>query len=134
MNNVEFQKTTFKVWYGFDKLSKIRKQRALRIKFENSDARYDRKMNHVIRMGKTVERFQSIEEVKSKGPAFKEFTDYVLFIDKKPFFGNIEAVLETNFQADINHCSEKERELIRTELRKIYRDAYPDNPLIGKRK
>ena len=124
--NQNFEKSTLKVWYGFDKINKIRKHRALRIKFENSNARYDRKMNHVIRMGKTVERYQTTSEA-IQNVSFKEFTDFVLFIDKKPFFGDIEAVLQENFNADSNNVSEEEREHIRSELKKIYREAYPEN-------
>ena len=129
-----FQKSRLQVWYGFDKLSKLRTQRALRIRFENSTASYSRKMEHIKRMGKTVMRYQSIEEAKAAEGQHREYTDWVLFIDKKPFFGDIDAVLEENFKADSNNVSEEEREHIRQELKKIWCTAYEDVPLKGKRK
>lgn len=122
----DIQKSNLKVWYGFDKITGVRRQRALRIRFENTSGRYERKMKHVLRMGKTVERYQSIEEAESGQGAGREFTDWVIFIDKKPFFGDIEAVLQHNYNEDINHCSPDELERIRSELRNIFKSAYPN--------
>ncbi len=117
---VQQKLSTLKVWYGFDKLSKIRKQRALRIRYENTAASYGRKMRHIERMGKTSERFQTIAEASDGKGAYREFTDWVIFIDKSPFNGDIDAVLEQNFQLDSNNVSIDERERIRKELKKIF--------------
>ena len=115
-----------KVHYGFAKLNKIRKKRALTVMFENSGLtdrgeKFMKKMMHVV-----CSREQSKEEAEDSRYQNRVFTTYELFIDEKPFHGDIEAVLECNFQKDRNHASVEAREEIREQLRKAYRVAYSE--------
>lgn len=117
-----------KVWYGFRKLTKkLVKKKELIVIFENSDSRYDRKMSSVTRHHIAYERFQTPEEVEGSKGKNRELTTFSLFIDKKPFFGDIEKVLEENYKADENNVSAEEREIIKNKLREFYKRHYNDN-------
>lgn len=57
------------------------------------------------------------------------FTKWGYFIDDKPWYGDIEKVLKDNFEAEANHVSEEEREIIRQKLREEYYSFYKRKPL-----
>ena len=115
-----------KVHYGFAKLNKIKKKRALAVMFEN-DALTDRGEKFMKKMMYVVcSREQSEEEAKEGKLQNRVFTTFESFIKEKPFDGDIEAVLEHNFQADCNHASVEVREEIREKLRKAYRVVYSE--------
>lgn len=94
-----------KVWYGFEKLSKVKKKRALVVIFENSTARYARKMKYVERIKPIYERNQTAAEAEGAVGSTREFALYRIFIDGKPYNGDIESVLQQNFEADSNNVS-----------------------------
>lgn len=112
-----------KVHYGFARLNKIRKKRALTVMFENSvltdrGEKFMKKMMNVV-----CSRDQSEEEIAEGKKQNRVFTTFESFIDEK-FNGDIEAVLEHNFQADSNHASIEIRNEIREKLRDAYKRVY----------
>lgn len=108
----------FMVWYGFRKMTeKAVTKRELMAIFENCDSRNDRKMTHVGRHYIFASRRQSDEEMLSGLYQNRQFTTFSMLIDQKPFFGDIDMVLDANFQADSNHSPEHERMAIRKALR-----------------
>lgn len=117
-------KRPLKVFYGYAKLTpKIVRKKQLIVFFENGDNWNPRKEKYLKQKMKIVyHRNQTPEELESAYSSTQEFTRYGVFIDEKPYKGNIELVLEQNFLADANHMPEDER----NELRKILREAYFD--------
>ncbi|MDR1502285.1 MAG: hypothetical protein LBT43_07510 [Prevotella sp.] len=115
-----------RVFYGFTRLNKVLKKRSLRIIFENEN-RGERNLSRVktwIHISHT--RFQSEKEASDASFCNQMFFVYDLFIDEKPFNGDLEAVLEQNFIADSNHVSIEEREKIRENLRADFHRVYSD--------
>jgi hypothetical protein len=117
-----------RVWYGFAKLTKkIVKKRELVIYFENSywwkSEQWIQQKIHVVHV-----RHQTVEECKDCDLSIRFFSKYGYFIDEKPYFGDIELVLEQNFLADANNVSEDERNIIRDKLRQAYYRVYDVNP------
>ncbi len=109
-----------RVWYGYSKLTKkIMRKHELAIFFENAyswkNDDWVRRRIHVV-----YERNQTKQEIADSKHSTRMFTKYGMFIDKKPYYGDIDRVLTANFEADKNHVSLKEREEIRTKLRKAY--------------
>ena len=112
------------VHYGFAKLNKIRKKRALTVMFENCalterGEKFMKKMMHVVCL-----RRQTDAEVSEGKLQNRAFTSFEYFLDEKPFLGNIEHVLENNFIADENHATVEIREDIRVKLREAYKQIY----------
>lgn len=116
-----------RVWYGYTKLTKkaVRK-RELAIFFENSNSgNHQRKERFITRRITIVyERYQTKEEREDGRHCNREFIKYGYFIDAKPFYGDIDKVLQVNFEADKNHVSIEERKEIRDKLRKAYFECY----------
>jgi hypothetical protein len=117
-----------RVWYGFAKLTKkaVRKHE-LAIYFENeyshkNESWIEQKI-HVVHVRNQTE-LESGDKVNSN----RTFTKYGYFIDQKPFYGDIELVLDQNFKADSNHVSEEERSEIREKLRSAYYSVYKVEP------
>lgn len=119
-----FEKSTLQVWYAWEKLTKLKKKRALVILYENHKNRYERKMKHVNRLKTKIVRYQSIDEAKDGAGCTREFTRYRLMLDAKPFNGDLEALLQCNFDADQNNVPEEEREQIRKDLRAQFQGFY----------
>jgi hypothetical protein len=118
-----------RVWYGFSKLTKkaVRKHE-LAIYFENG---YSFKNEdwifqklHIVHVRK-----QTIGEAGDNQLCNRMFMKYGYFIDEKPYFGDIEAVLEQNFLADSNNVPEDERNIIRDKLRQAYYQVYDVKPI-----
>lgn len=120
----DYTKSKLRVWYGWEKLTKVRKRPALVILFENSTHNYDRKMNHVKRLNPVCMRYQSNAEAEGAETFYREFVQFRLFLEHKAFKGDVEKLLQDNYVADKNHATPEEREEIRTQLRNAFRGFY----------
>lgn len=111
-----------KVYYGYSYLTeKAVKKRELCVYFENTFYNPIKLEDWVKRrMNIVYTRYQTDEEKKDCVLYTRSFAKYSYFIDEKPFYSDIEKVLETNFQADKNHVSFQEREHIKHLLREAY--------------
>lgn len=117
-----------KVYYGWAKLGKIRKKRAISVMFENDaqGCRSDRGQRCLRTIQDTViERYQTDEEMADGKRQNRIFTEYSLFIDEKPINGSLERCLFINSEADKNHVSKAMRERISEALRKSFMFANP---------
>ena len=70
-------------------------------------------------------RKQTVGEAADGGYKNRIFTEYSLFIDEKPFNGDLESVLQCNYESDQNNVSPDELELIRKALRDGFKKSYP---------
>lgn len=119
-----------KVYYGWAKLNKIQKRKSLVVAFENEGGAG----SETSRSGKTLrkamsichERDQTEKEMKDAQGAIRCFTMYNIFMDNKAFKGSLRAALQVNFEADKNHVSEEERNIIRKKLEMAFRDSHPN--------
>lgn len=108
-----------RVFYGYAKLTPIIKKRELRVIFENAyTSRNDEAINRYMHV--VYWRYQTPGEQSDAQLSNRCFTRYSTFIDSKPFFGDIDKVLENNYEADSNNISEAERMKIKDALRKEY--------------
>lgn len=117
-----------KVYYGWAKLGKIRKKRAISVMFENewNGCRSERGQRILRAAQETViERYQDAEEEKAAKDCSRIFTEYSLFIDEKPINGSLERCLLINREADKNNVSKAMRERISEALRKSFMFANP---------
>lgn len=117
-----------KVYYGWAKLGKIRKKRALSVMFENDaqGCRSDRGQRCLRTIQDTViERYQTDEEMADGKRQNRIFTEYSLFIDEKPINGSLERCLLINSESDKNHVSKAVREKIAEALRRAFMLANP---------
>ena len=115
-----------KVYYGFRKLTaKAIRKPQLAVFFEN--------VNHnVIKNEEWIKKRIKVSYVRNQTPEeevdgnYKNrlFTEYASFINDKPYYGDIEKVLEENYKADDKHVSKEEREIIRDILREDYYRFY----------
>ena len=117
-----------KVYYGWAKIGKIRKKRALSVMFENDaqGCRSDRGQRCLRTIQDTViERYQTDEEEKEGKRQNRIFTEYSLFLDEKPINGSLQRCLLINREADKNNVSKAMRERISEALRKSFMFANP---------
>lgn len=117
-----------KVYYGWAKIGKIRKKRALSVMFENDaqGCRSDRGQRCLRTIQDTViERYQTDEEMADGKRQNRIFTEYSLFIDEKPINGSLERCLLINSESDKNHVSKAVREKIAEALRRAFMLANP---------
>lgn len=118
------QRSSLRVWYGYSKLTKkIVRKPELAIYYENSysyknEDWINRKMNVVFT------RYQTILEEKDSKNSNRMFTKFGYFINDKPFFGDIEKVLEYNFIDETKEIELAEKTEIRNALREMYRNVY----------
>lgn len=111
-----------KVFYGWTKINKVRKAEAISVIFENCAQNEEKKMRFLNRMQHTVyTRLQTEEEQHDASFQNRTFTEYSIRLDDKSVRGDLEKALQINFEADKNHVSEEERNVIRQELRKHYK-------------
>jgi hypothetical protein len=110
------------VYYGFSKLTeKAVRKVELVVYFENTSHNPVKSETWVkLRAHIVYTRKQTSEEQKDADGAIKSFTKYSYFIDEKPWYGDIDRVLEQNFKADENHIGLEERTLIRAKLKEAY--------------
>ena len=114
--------SNLRVFYGWTRINKVRKSEAISVIFENSKQNEDRTMRFINKMQDTVYiRKQTKAEAQDAVGINRMFTEYSIRLDDKRMGGELDKVLETNFEADKNHVSLKERTIIRKELRKAYR-------------
>lgn len=117
-----------KVYYGWAKIGNVRKKRSLSVMFENEKqgCRSDRGQRCLRTIQDTViERYQTEEEEKEGRKQNRIFTEYNLFLDKKPINGSLEKCLLINSEADRNHVSKAMRDKISESLRKAFLLANP---------
>lgn len=117
-----------KVYYGWAKIGKIRKKRALSVMFENEmlGCRSERGQKCLRAMQDTVfERYQTDKEEKEGRKQNRIFTEYSLFLDEKPINGSLEKCLLINNEADKNHVSKTMRERISEALRNAFLFSNP---------
>ncbi len=108
-----------RVFYGYAKLTPTIKKRELRVIFENAyTSRNDEAINRYMHV--VYWRYQTPGEQSDAQFSNRCFTRYSTFIDSKPFFGDIDKVLDNNYEADSNNISEAERMKIKDALRKEY--------------
>lgn len=121
--------TRLRVFYGIGKLNKIQKKAEISIIFENCYA-YEKNDRSISRWMHVVHtRIQNEGEAGDAEGKTRMFTKYNYFVDDKPWNGDIEKVLEQNFQADANNVSKEEREEIREKLRKAFYSIYNRKPI-----
>lgn len=124
-----------KVYYGWAKVGKIRKKRAISVMFENEwhGCRSERGQRILRSAQETVfERYQDKEEEEAAKDCSRIFTEYSLFFDEKPINGSLEKILQINSDADKKHVSKEMRKKISDALRKAFMKANPKykEPLI----
>ena len=123
---MEHELSDLKVFYGWSRLNKIRKKRAISVIFENCQGARYRGEQLLKRMQDTCYvRKQTVGEAADGGYKNRIFTEYSLFIDEKPFNGDLESVLQCNYESDQNNVSPDELELIRKALRDGFKKSYP---------
>ena len=114
-----------KVWYGFAVLGSVRKKPSLSVIFDNGGGDSDRGQKTIKRLQKTFfTRYQTISEAEDGKHQNRILTEYSCFIYDKPFYGDIEKVLDNNYQADINNVDKDTLEQIREALREGYKHIY----------
>ena len=111
-----------KVYYGFSKLTpKVMRKPELAIYFENSSHNPSKNEEWIRKhMNLVFTREQTSDEKLDAQNSNRMFTKYSYFINEKPFYGDIEAVLQENFKADENNLNTETRTLIMEKLRKEY--------------
>ena len=118
-----------RVFYGYAILNNTIKQKAMRVIFENEQHNrmkndvFIKKALHVVH-----ERLQTEEEMKEATVCSRIFSCYEKFIDKFPFKGNIDKLLQFNFEQDSQNVPIEEREEIRIKMRKAYFEFYSIKP------
>ena len=113
-----------KVYYGYSKLTaKAITKRELAVYFENAESwkndSWVAKRMHIV-----YTRTQTDEEAKDGSTSNRNFTKWSLFIDDKAYKGDIDKVLQVNYDADINNVSIEELETIREALKKAFHRFY----------
>lgn len=113
------------VYYGFARINKTRKKRAISVIFENCQGARNRGAWLLNRMQDTCfVRKQTELEAEDGKYSNRIFTEYSLFIDEKPFNGDIESALQCNYEKDSNHVYDSDRECIRKALRDGFKRIY----------
>ena len=119
-----------RVYYGWSKINKIQKREAIAVAFENKELAgdEDRRSGKSLRKTMTIcyERFQTEAEMSDAPFCNRVFTVYNVFMDDKKIGGSLEKALFYNANADENHVSKKERDIIADKLRSAYKTSHPD--------
>lgn len=112
------------VYYGWAKLNKIAKREALTVIFLNditppriSKDGYDGVTRYI---DVCAMRYQTDGEREDARLSNRLYTVYSIFMDDKHIRGSLDAALHTNFMADKNNVSEKDRKEIMEKLRTHY--------------
>ena len=109
------------VYYGFARINKTRKKRAISVIFENCQGARNRGAWLLKRMQDTCfVRKQTEQEAEDGKYSNRIFTEYSLYIDEQ-FNGDIESALQCNYEKDMNNVSESDRECIRKALREGFK-------------
>jgi hypothetical protein len=115
------KKSDLRVWYGFTHITpKIARKRALQIVFENDhNGRNEERVSKWMYIAAV--RKQTLIEASDAKLHNRYFSSYSMFIDGKPYNGDIMAVLEANSKADENHITETQRREIAGKLLEKYK-------------
>lgn len=114
-----------KVHYGWSVLNKVRRKPALSVIFENTEDWTGRNLKSINRLQTTCfVRNQTVQEAEDGRQQNRSLTEYSLFLYEKPFNGNLEIVLSSNYQADINNVSEDVLEQIKSALHNGFKLIY----------
>ena len=115
-----------RVWYGWEKLNKVKKHEALCIIYEDSIQHEDRTMNFVNKSMKvSYVRNQTEEEMKDAALNNRCFFVYSSRLDRKEFNGSLYLCLLNNFIADSNNLNEKVRKDIWKKLEEDFISQHP---------
>ena len=121
----QFELSNLNVWYGWSVINKIRKKPSLSVIFDNGGGNTERGIKSLQRFQKTFyTRKQTIDEAEDAKYQNKIFTEYNTFIFEKPFYGDIDKVLDNNYKADINNVSHEVLLEIQLALKKGYEQFY----------
>jgi hypothetical protein len=115
-----------RTFYGFTKLTpKIVRKPELAIWFENSNHNKAQNDKFIAKRIDVVHtRYQTRKECSDAVLSNRIFTKYGYLINEKPYFGQIDLVLERNFMDDSNNVKLDERRIIRDLLRIRYFEFY----------
>ncbi len=117
---------SMRVWYGYSKLTpKVVRKREMAVYFENAANNSRANEEWIERRIRVVYvRQQAEAEIMPAEIAIRMFTKYSYLIDEKPYYGDIEKVLEHNFIADRFNVSAEVRIEIREKLRTAYYEQF----------
>ena len=122
------KKKNLRVFYGWSKINKVRKNEAISIIYENRPQRAEKVDAFLNRMQETVYvRIQTDDEMLDGLQQNRMFTEFSIRMDSKEIKGNLTKALAVNSEADKNNVSEKERDLIREKLRTAYMTNHPSD-------
>lgn len=118
----------WKVYYGWAKVNKIRKKPAISILFSNEFTyESDRIKRTISNLQTTIyTRLQTAGEIEDGKKENRVLTEFSLFLFDKHHNGDLEKLLENNYQADINNLDVFELETIRKALRDSFKSCYPE--------
>lgn len=123
---MEHELSDLRVFYGWSRLNKIRKKRAISVIFENCQGARNRGEQLLKRMQDTCYvRKQTIGEAGDGEFSNRIFTEFSLFIDEKPFDGDLDSILQCNYEADLNNVLPDDLESIKKALKEGFRKSYP---------
>lgn len=115
------------VFYGITKLNNIIKKRSVKIVFENAWCHKNRskveRLMHIF-----YERPQTKNEKTAAPGNVRIFSVFEMFIDQKPYLGDIDFILDQNFKADQKEVSVEERQKIKIALEKALKEFYKIEP------
>lgn len=117
-----------KVYYGWAKITGIRKRIAISVMYENDiqGCRSERGQRCLKTIQETVfERYQTKDEEEDGKKENRIFTEYSIFFDDKKIKGSLEKILYINSEADKNNVSKSVRFNISEALRKAFMMANP---------
>ena len=125
LNMKQFELSDLNVWYGWSIVNKIRKKPSLSVIFDNGGGNSERGIKSLSRFQKTFyTRKQTVYEAEDAKNQNKIFTEYTTFIHEKPFYGDIDKVLDNNYKADINNVSHEVLIEIQLALKEGYKNFY----------
>ena len=123
---MEHELSNLVVYYGWSRLNKTRKKRAVSVIFENCQGARNRGAWLLKRLQDTCYvRKQTVGEAGDGECINRIFTEFSLFLDEKPFNGDLDSVLQCNYEADMNNVLPDELDLIRKSLKDGFRKSYP---------
>ncbi len=115
-----------RVFYGWAKVNKIRKNEAISVIFENDSQKEDRAKKFINRMQDTVYvRDQTEDEKIGIENESRSFTEYSIFMNDREVKGSLALALKYNSDSDKNNVSLEEREVIKNKLREHYLSNHP---------
>lgn len=116
-----------RVFYGWAKVSKIRKKEAISVIFENENMREEKTLRAIAKYQHTVYvRQQTETELQDAINSNRVFSEYSIFLSDKLLHGSLELALKANSDADKNHVEADERIKIANALREHYLNSHPD--------